>query len=277
MFKEFHYQVRGHGHLRDGTPVQDRTKYLARGGVQVLCLADGAGSAAHSELGAQAVVDEGCAALVERFDEFASRDDGVKVKLELLDRLVSKVTNVADRHGLEVRDLASTFLCLAISGDRFLGAHIGDGVVGYLKDQSLKVISAPDNSEFANQTTFVTSGQAAESMRLFRGSLTGVTGFILMSDGTSDSLFDTRTGQLAGACAKLISAVGTAPARQSKNSEYRKRLRRIVDITIRNATKDDCSIGILAQHSPAASRIPANTDTGHPQHPARRERRQDDP
>ncbi|WP_400996676.1 PP2C family serine/threonine-protein phosphatase [Agromyces sp. GXQ0307] len=251
MFKEFHYQARGHGHLRDGTPVQDRTKYLSRGGVQVLCLADGAGSAARAELGAQAVVDEGCAALVELFDEFASSDDGVGVKLGLLERLRAKISDVASRYGLEVRDLASTFLCVATSGDKFLGAHVGDGVVGYVKDGQLKVISAPDNSEFANQTTFVTSSNAAESMRLFRGSLTGVSGFILMSDGTSESLFDARTRQLAGACTKLITAVGTAPARQSKNSDYRKRLRRIVDVTIRNATKDDCSIGILGR-SPAS-------------------------
>ena len=247
MFKEFHYQVRGHGHLRDGTPVQDRTKYVSRGGVQVLCLADGAGSASHSEFGAQAVVDEACAMLVDRFAEFATSDDGARVKVELLDQLVSKLTNVADRHGVEPGDLASTFLCVAVSGERFLGAHVGDGVVGYMKNGELKVISAPDNSEFANQTTFVTSGRALESMRLFRGSLDGVAGFILMSDGTGESLFDARTGELAGACAKLIAAVGAAPADLSKTSKYTKRLRRMMDLKIRNATKDDCSIGILGR------------------------------
>jgi hypothetical protein len=250
VFKEFHYQARGHSHIRDGTSVQDRTKYLSRGGVQVLCLADGAGSASHSEFGAQAVVDEGCVALVEQFAEFSTSDDGVKVKVELLDRLLSKLSNVADHHGRGVQDLASTFLCVAVSGERFLGAHIGDGVVGYQKDGDVKVISAPDNNEFVNQTTFVTSGRAAEAMRLFRGSLAGVTGFILMSDGTGDSLFDPRSGQLAGACSKLITAVGTAPGGLGKNSDHKKRLRPLVDVTIRNATKDDCSIGILGR--PAA-------------------------
>lgn len=247
MFKEFHYQVRGHGHLRDGTPVQDRTKYVSRGGVQVICLADGAGSAAHSEFGAQAVVDEGCAALIERFDEFAASTDGANVKAELLDRLRAKVDATAERHGFDPKDLASTFLAVAVCGETFLGAHIGDGVVGYLKDGALQVISAPENDEFANQTTFVTSGDAIESMRLFRGSLDGVAGFVLMSDGTGDSLFNARTGQLAGACSKLITAVGTAPAQQGKNSHYRKQLRKLIDVKVRNATKDDCSIGILGR------------------------------
>ena len=134
-----------------------------------------------------------------------------------------------------------------MSGDSFLGAHVGDGVVGYLKHGDLHVISAPDNSEFANQTTFVTSGSAAESMRLFRGSLEGVTGFILMSDGMGESLFNSRTGQLAGACSKLITAVASAPAQQGKNSDYKRQLRRLVDLKIRNATKDDCSVGILGR------------------------------
>lgn len=247
MFKEFHYQARGRSHLRDGTPVQDRTKYLSRGGVQVLCLADGAGSASHSEFGAQAVVDEGCAVLVEQFADYAESNDGVQVKVDLLGRLVAKVAAAAERHHASPDDLASTFLCVAVSGNRFLGAHVGDGVVGYLKHGDLKVISGPDNAEFANQTTFVTSARALESLRLFRGSLDGVSGFILMSDGTGDSLYDPRTSELAGACSKLIAAVGTAPGQQSKNSEYKKRLRRLVDITIRNATNDDCSIGILGR------------------------------
>jgi len=248
VFREFHHQVRGHGHLRDGTPVQDRTMYLSRGGVQALCLADGAGSATHSEFGAQAVVDEGCRLLVERFAEFDLSGNGAQIKVEIVSRLVGKLNEVAERHRCTLADLASTFLCVAASGNRFVGAHIGDGVVGYLKNGELKVISAPDNSEFANQTTFVTSSAALESMRLFRGSLDGVAGFVLMSDGTGDSLFNPRTGELAGACAKLITAVGAARAQQGKNSEHRKQLQRAIDIRIRNATKDDCSIGILGRN-----------------------------
>ncbi len=227
--------------------MQDRTKYLSRSGVQVLCLADGAGSASHSQLGAQAVVDEGCAVLIERFADYAASSDGVWVKVDLLSRLAAKVTSVAERRGVSSADLATTFLCVAVSGDTFLGAHVGDGVVGYLKHGGLRLISGPDNTEFANQTTFVTSSGALESMRLFRGSLDGVGGFILMSDGTADSLYNPRTGELAGACAKLIDAVGTAPGGQSKTSDYKKRLRRLVNINIRNATKDDCAIGILGR------------------------------
>lgn len=250
MFKEFHHQVRGRSHLRDGTPVQDRTKFVSRGGIQVLCLADGAGSASHSQFGAQAVVDEGCAVFVEEFVAYAASSDGVEVKRDLLGRLNAKLAVVAERHEVSPDDLASTFLCVAAFGDKFIGAHVGDGVVGYLKGGTLRVISGPDNSEFANQTTFVSSGRALESMRLFRGSLEEVSGFILMSDGTGESLFDARTGQLASACSKLIGAVATAPNVQGKSSKYKKRLRRVVNVTIRNASNDDCSIGIFGRVLP---------------------------
>ncbi|WP_130177590.1 PP2C family serine/threonine-protein phosphatase [Cryobacterium sp. SO1] len=247
MFNEFHHQARGRGHELDGTRGQDRTQYLSRGDVQAICLADGAGSASHSEFGAQAVVDEGCVALVEQFDQLVARIDGGQVKIELLERLLAKVTTVAERHGRDVQDFASTFLGVAVSGDQFLGAHVGDGVIGYLKNGELHVCSAPDNSEFANQTTFVTSSGAAGSMRLFRGSLQGVTGFILMSDGAGESLFNARTRQLAAACTKIIVAVGATPTRLSRNSKPKKQLRKLVDVRVRNATKDDCSIGVLGR------------------------------
>ena len=246
MFKEFHYQVRGHGHLRDGTPVQDRTSTSR--------VAVSRSSALPTALDRHRIPSSAPRPLWMKRAPCSStglpssrRATTVPASRWNSSLSVSKLNDVATRHGVKPGDLASTFLCVAVSGERFLGAHVGDGVVGYVKNGQLRVISAPDNSEFANQTTFVTSGRALESMRLFRGSLDGVAGFILMSDGTGESLFDARTGELAGACEKLIAAVGSAPAQLSRTSEYTKRLRRLVDLRIRDATKDDCSIGILGR------------------------------
>lgn len=249
MFREFHYQVRGRGHALNGTRGQDRTAYLSRGGVQVLCLSDGAGSAEHSEIGAQTLVEAGCELLASRFGEFAASNDGVDVKLTIARHLEERLTDVAIRLNVPVRDLAATFLAVAVAGDRFLVVHVGDGVVGFVKEGNAEVVSGPDNSEFANQTTFVTSHSAAAAMRVLRGGLLGVTGFLLMSDGTAHSLYDTRAGALAPACRKLVELLGAAPTYEVKNPRYRKELRRLVDTRIRAATKDDCSIGILARKS----------------------------
>lgn len=247
MFREFHYQARGRGHAQDGTCGQDRTGYLSRGGVQALCLADGAGSAPHSEHGAEALVYEGCRLLAERFTDFVTSEDGVQVKLDILQRLRDRLKEIAGRREWELKDLAATFLAVAVSGDRFVVVHVGDGVIGYMKNGELRVASAPDNSEFANQTTFVTSETATARMRLARGSLDGVSGFVLMSDGTASSLYNSRTKELAPACAKLIELVGSAPTRRVNNPAHKKDLRRLINTRIRGATKDDCSLGILGR------------------------------
>lgn len=249
MFREFHYQVRGRGHVANGGRGQDRTAYLSRGGVQVLCLSDGAGSATHSEFGAQTLVDAGCGLLVDRFSDFVASQDGASVKVELVGLLLDRLRAAASRHEVEVRDLAATFLAVAMAGEQFLIFHVGDGVVGYVKDGAALVASGPDNSEFANQTTFLTSEAAAGAMRVLRGRLEGVDGFILMSDGTASSLYDARTKALAPACLKIVARLASAPTTKTKNPEYRRQLRRLIDTKIRFATKDDCSIGVLARRS----------------------------
>lgn len=250
-FSEFHYQARGRGHTAEGIHVQDRTAYKHHRGVQVLCLADGAGSASHAEYGAQTVVDAGCSLLIDHFEEFTAGDDAAAARELIIGTLLVALEDTARRVGCEVGDLASTFLAVAMSADRFVVAHVGDGVIGYIKNNEMKVASTPDNAEFANETRFVTTSGAAASLRLFRGSLEGVAGFILMSDGASASLFDQQTRTLAPACSKLIAIVAAAPRRQSKNPDHKKRLKRVVDTQIRDATKDDCAVGILAaRHAP---------------------------
>lgn len=247
MFREFHYQVRGRGHALDSTRGQDRTAYLSCDGVQVLCLSDGAGSASHSEFGAQTLVDAGCKLIAERFADLVDSDDGASLKVEIVRHLLARLEPVAARLDVEVRDLAATFLAVAADSRRFLIIHVGDGVVGYVKFGHAFVASGPDNSEFANQTTFLTAESAAAAMRILRGGLDGVTGFVLMSDGTASSLYNTRTNELAPACAKLVARLGSAPTIQTKNPKHRRELRRLMDTKIRSATKDDCSIGILAR------------------------------
>lgn len=246
MFREFHYHRRGRGHALEGTPGQDRTSYLSRRGVQVICLSDGAGSATHSEFGAQTLAEKGAVLLAESFEEVISSDDGAHVKLEIMRGLLDRLAETAKRRECEIADLAATFLAVAVSGTRFLVVHVGDGVIGYVKNGELKVVSAPDNDEFANSTTFVTSERAAHSMRLLRGSTDGVAGFILMSDGAEASLHNRHSGRLAPACVKLIDAVAAAPRRGAKHPKHERVLRRFVDTVVAQSTKDDCSIGILA-------------------------------
>lgn len=247
MFREFHYQVRGRSHELAGSRGQDRTGYRSLAGVQVSCLSDGAGSAAHSEFGAQTLVDSGSRLLAERFRAYVSSTDGAAVKIEIVSHLVQRLRAVARRREVRTRDLAATFLAIAAGDGRFLAVHVGDGVIGYVKGGELRMVSGPDNSEFVNQTAFLTSGGAAVAMRVLRGSLTDVSGFVIMSDGTANSLYDSRARALAPACAKIIAVLAAAPTRQVRRPDHERRLRRLIDTKVRAATRDDCSIGVLAR------------------------------
>lgn len=193
---------------------------------------------------------EGCRLLAERFHEFDSRDDGAQIKREIVAELRHQLDKTARRQRCEVQDLASTFLAVAVSGERFIAVHVGDGVIGYLKAGALKVISAPDNVGIANQTTFVTSESASASMRLLRGSTTDVSGFLMMSDGAETTLFNQRTQQLANACRKIVNLLGAGGALSVPVS--RLQIRRLLGGAIRNGTKDDCGLAVLARELPGA-------------------------
>lgn len=245
-WRDFAYQVRGKSHVLDGTPGQDRVRYESRNGVRVLCLADGAGSAKFAEHGAQTVVDAGCGFLLDHFKSGRGWNGSIDGS-NLHAHLVEKLNRTAERIGCELRDLASTFLCVTLTRFGFVAIQIGDGVIGAERNGELSLVTHPDNGEFANVTTFVTSKDAVPSMQVSQGVLDSFTGFILMSDGTADSLFNYEHRTLARACHTLFRILSDAPTRAVANPTHKKELKRIMDLQIREGTDDDCSIGILAR------------------------------
>lgn len=245
-WREFAYQVRGKSHVLDGRPGQDRFKYEARHGIQVLCLADGAGSANHSEHGAQTVVAAGCDFVLDCLGPGQKKIENLDGSA-MLGHLLDQLKSTAVRLDCDLKDLASTFLCVALTDGSFFAAQIGDGVIGAEHHGELEVVTTPDNGEFANVTTFVTSRDAATSMQIVHGDLEGYSGFMLMTDGTAESLFNFEQRMLARACKTLFRIVADAPTYAVANPAYKKDLKRIMDLQIREATEDDCSIGILAR------------------------------
>lgn len=68
----------------------------------------------------------------------------------LIEKIHSQLRELAEDMECEMRDLASTLLFTAVRNGNYILCHIGDGVLGYLKDGELKVASKPENGEFAN-------------------------------------------------------------------------------------------------------------------------------
>lgn len=242
IWKSVCCEVQGRGHIKTGTPCQDKTTSLVRNEIHVIALADGAGSAQLSHFGAECIVQQISTYLADHFEELFANEDGKRVKQELLDMLKTALADTALELECEVKDLASTLLAVAVWDDRYIIAHIGDGVIGYLKDNDLKVASVPDNGEFSNVTTFVTSGEALTSMRLFKGKLSGISAFVLMSDGTEQSLYHKATKTLGSAVVRLMQRTCLIDS----DVMYDQLKKTMLSVISQN-TQDDCSIAILAR------------------------------
>ena len=236
----------GRGHEQEGLPCQDQIAFAAGGGIAVAALADGAGSAARAEEGAACASQTAADYLLAQFPAILADDDAVAVKERLLAALRSALQERAEELGCAFGDLASTLLAVAADEEQILIVHLGDGVIGCLRDGEMQVVSAPDNGEFANVTTFVTSPDAAAHLRAYRGSTEGIEGVILMSDGTEQSFYQKRQRRLIPRLAYVLRA-----AALEYDAVFLPQLEETMTAVTRR-TQDDCSVALLARVRDAA-------------------------
>ena len=241
MWNMIQCAMQGRGHIKEEIPCQDKTFLLQKDDIYLVALADGAGSAKFSHYGAAHITQYICHEIAENFDSYFHNEDGVAVKKEILDKIQQQLHALAEEKQCEVRDLASTLLFAAVRGEQYLLLHIGDGVIGYSRNHELKIASFPENGDFANTTVFTTSRDALQTMKLIKGSLKGIDGFILMSDGTEASLYDKRQKKLAVALKKIIQIMAFIPENKAEERLYHS------FSPILQATTDDCSLVILAE------------------------------
>lgn len=235
-------EVQGKGHIKAQVPCQDKTKTSCKNDTYIISLADGAGSAKFSHYGALCVVNCISNLFEEQFEALYGIADGRQVKAAIMTQMMECIKAKAAELDCSIKDLASTLLAVAVKNDRFIIAHIGDGVIGYLDDSGLKVASAPNNGEHANETYFVTSSDAIASLVLIKGECKNISGFVLMSDGTEQSLYDKRTHALSKAIIKMLQRNALI-----ENEVMQMQLQNTFENIISNNTHDDCSIALLSR------------------------------
>lgn len=234
--------VQGRGHVKSDIPCQDKTYSAVANDTQVIALADGAGSARLSHYGAETVTKYICSELTDKFDVYFADNDGVAVKQQLIEGLLKSLNETAKQLECQTKELASTLLFVAVKNEQFIIAHIGDGVIGYLKNNELKVASHPENGEFVNTTVFTTSKDAIMTMKLIKGSLGQIQGFVLMSDGTETSLYSKKEQKLADVLKKIMQMSTVI-----STNKVQEQLKQSFENVIIKATTDDCSIAMLVK------------------------------
>jgi len=167
MWRATGASVTGTSHAADSKPCQDYCRYVHTivGGSPVLAIAisDGAGSAPLSHFGSQATVDYLLHILPRR--RIPSLIDANKdFAREILKEVRGHLNVVAIDQGCDPADLACTLL-LAVLGE-FVSffVQVGDGAWVMQKDGQYSVPIWPDNGEYVNETTFLTSPQWQERL-----------------------------------------------------------------------------------------------------------------
>lgn len=117
---------------------------------------------------------------------------------------------VRRREGSEIRDFATTLLYTVLipakstrvtskgkkiteSGHVALAYGIGDGIIGHVKGDKVKLLNTPDGGEFSGQTRFLTMSDSIQTVgsRMKIAHLPELKGLYLMTDGVSDPRFET--------------------------------------------------------------------------------------
>jgi serine/threonine protein phosphatase PrpC len=234
----------GRSHLSTNTPCQDYVcvQRNALNGIISISLSDGAGSCSLSHIGSRIIVKTTNSYLVQNFEKLISNPVNIEsAKIDLIHQINNKFIERFEKDKVDsIKAYSGTLLAVATNGEKFIIVHLGDGVIGCVLNGSLSVLSAPSNGEFSNTTFFVTDKDANRNISIITGNIENISSFILMSDGTQDSLYSKKDNTLASACLKLSEWL---------NANTEKKVSKILSENAKKVftqkSTDDCSIGIL--------------------------------
>lgn len=172
----------GTSHLRVGLPCQDRLACMVLPhNTLIAALADGAGSATMSEIGAEIAISSVISELRQTLE--AGRTDYAALMQEAAVQARKSVIAEATKQGLEPRSFASTLLVLIMGPEGGAALQIGDGVM-VVSDagNGWSWVFWPQRGEYANTTYFLTDDGASERFQV--EALPGaISDIALMSDG----------------------------------------------------------------------------------------------
>ncbi len=143
---------------------------LLPGGLLLVALADGSGSASLAEVGAATAVGTALRCLAE--EVISTRASGLDADWsgmlrEVLRRAREAVLAEANRRQVRSRELASTLIVAVLSRTRVAAAQIGDGAaVTGAEPGTYAVLVRPPLTEHLNETMFLTADSALEQARI---------------------------------------------------------------------------------------------------------------
>lgn len=211
--------VVGSAHLRANPPKPCQDAALAdAGGRALVVLADGAGSAAVSHIGAAAVV-----AGVRRLCRTLEADLATTLDTEsrligaaelLAHRIVTHskgiLCDLAEAHLRGAEDFRCTLLVWVAGRQRALWLKVGDGALVAEIDAEHHCIGPAGKGEFANQTCFISPRLEDSQWAWGEIDATRLSGLAAMSDGAAERLVANDASRVSPAIGKLLRGVAEA-------------------------------------------------------------------
>ena len=157
--------IAGTTHEAAGTESNDAVAGKVIGDAVFLAVADGAGSARRATAGATTAVNAAVSALAASGVERRKSDDAiVECLAAAMDAAILAIDDAARRAEAPADEFATTLLLCVLTPRALYAAQIGDGAIVAVVDREYQVLCAAPRSEFLNETTFVTSRNARDTM-----------------------------------------------------------------------------------------------------------------
>ena len=167
--------VRGASHEERDQPCQDAHYWrILPSGALIAAVADGAGSASLGEVGSELAAStsvNALAALVEPGLEMeigpGLTDEAIGQHLmAAMETARAALVTEAESRVVNQRELATTLILLIATGNGIAVAQVGDGAAVVGDGQgSVEGLTQPQNGEYINETTFLTSPEALDTVQ----------------------------------------------------------------------------------------------------------------
>ena len=160
--------VTGTSHLKAGLPCQDSSQHFVAGRTLIAAVADGAGSAAMSDVGSSLAAETSVRTAVRLLQENHDHSPHPfhetclkRVVVGAVEDARRELHEEAQRLDVDVGQLATTLLLAVHTRSHLAAAQIGDGAV-IVSDgpDAYATFITPQRGEYANQTHFLTSSDA---------------------------------------------------------------------------------------------------------------------
>ncbi len=243
-FKVTGASVQGTRHIERNIPCQDAFAYDVTDEYVIVCVADGLGSARLSHIGSERAVRIALEAIKKQFDTHRDEDKARQAMIDVFREVNHDLRTLASQNKNDVRDYATTLICVLARSDSVVVGHIGDGAVVISKDNNISLLSAPQHGEYAGEVTPVTSSNFEDVQQISFRSLSPDY-IAVFSDGLERLAIDSSEGRpFTPFFAPLFAAIAEAENTTSLSSDLEQFLK---SDRLCERTDDDKTLVLVAR------------------------------